>query len=120
MAKLENHHLNFYKKMHSSMRYSRQAREDPRLQVAIEHEPHNLLHKEVPLVPPLSANVGKVALINFNFTKRNGHENPIWRLEAWQLSIEAALEQDHVKLVEKIVAEAAIEAYELQKPFLRE
>ena len=95
-----------------------QARRDPRLIVPLEIDPHNELHKNVALVPPLSHHLAGRALRLFN--DRYDEYDPVANLENYMSSIEEAAKHPRAQELERAMAALTVHACELQIPFIKE
>lgn len=115
---INRHHGQFPRNQHDSMTTSRRIRADYRLIFPIDAQVHNELHRNVSLVPVLSHHLGMRAYTLFN--DYGDMADPIANIENWQRSIEEAKRHERADVLERHIADLAIFAYDLQKPFIEE
>ena len=110
---IQRHHLLFNRRAWSSYKEGQSLRETPSLIIPMEHEAHAELHRNVPIVPLL----GYYGLVNVRnrFVPTGDHRTDI---EGLQRSIEQSTKHPRSHRLEKGLAELAIHAIDLQKPYL--
>lgn len=107
------HHIIHENREWSLRPEAKSIRETPSLIVKIDREEHNELHRTCPAIPLL----GYHALIRTRKTFEVG-DNPIQSMENLMRSIEEASNHPRAHEVEKHLAELAIWAIDLQRPFV--
>ena len=110
---MERHHILFNKRAWNSYKEGTSLRETPSLIVPLEHDVHKELHREVPIVPLL----GYYSLLSV----RNSFEparDPLESVERFQRSIEQAKRHPKAHDIEKSLADLAVYALDLQKPYI--
>lgn len=107
------HHIIHENKEWSLRPEAKSIRETPSLIVKMERGDHNELHRNCPAIPLL----GYHALIRTRKTFEVG-DNPIQSMENLMRSIEEASNHPKAHGVEKSLAELAIMAIDLQRPFI--
>ncbi len=119
MTKLEvtKHHTQFPACLHNAVPPLARIRQDYRLIVPLDRTTHDALHKELPLVPPLSFHLANRALNNLQdylFT-----DDYVRNLDNYQRSIEDAMKHPRATRIERGLAELTMHALDIQKPFIR-
>lgn len=109
----ERHHILFNKRAWSSYEEGRSLRESPSLIVPLESDIHRELHRNVPIVPLLGYySLSSVAA---------GYEpdyKPLKDISQLQSLIERTKTHPRAHGIEKGLADLAIHALDLQRPFL--
>ena len=113
----ERHHVGFNKSAWIATRALRAIREDPRVIVPLHPDTHLELHQSVSHVPPLHYHTAGRALRNFS---EYDNDTYLHNVENLQFSIEEAVRHPKADRLERDIAELAIYALELQKPFIDE
>jgi hypothetical protein len=117
-AFFDRHHLLYYDKQWSALPETSRLRSEPRNNVLMQRFGHTILHREVCFVPVLSPHMAKSVLNELRAYPDN--ENPLINLDNLQSSINYAKTYPRTTEIEKRVAELAIYALDLQKPFIKD
>ena len=118
MVRFNQHHTQFARLPHESVKPLKAIRWDSRLIVPLTLDVHEELHRQIPQVPVMSHNMGLQALKMFN--QYGDEQDPIANLSNYMRSIEQAMKHPRAKELEKSVASLAIWACEQQIPFIKE
>lgn len=115
---ITKHHTQFPACLHNAVPPLAKLREDHRLIVPLDWDTHSALHKELPLVPPLSFHLAQRAFNNLQgylFTP-----DYVRNLDNYQRSIEDAAKHPRATRIERGLADLTLHALDIQKPFVRQ
>jgi hypothetical protein len=111
----KGHHVLNYRAQWDAMPATKMLRAQPGLLVPGWRRPHDELHRAVEYVPPLSMYIAQSAL--------NGYidypEDHLRSMDSFMLATEQATKHRRATPMEVAVANLAIQAVDLQKPFVR-
>lgn len=110
------HHINYYASMHEAHPATLMIRQMPGLIVPGPRRIHNEIHAELEYVPPLSAHMAQHAL---KWYQDEPHDN-IRSLDSLMRSIERAKRNGKADTIELAVADVALHAYDIQRPFIQQ
>lgn len=116
VSRTNRHHPLFHRVEWTSRRESTFLREHPSLLVEMDRQLHEDLHKLVPFVPLL----GVVALQSVINEWQPNSYNQLKSIDNLQLAIEHAGKHWKAQPIERSLGALAIEAIDLQKPFIAE
>ena len=112
---MERHHFMFPASLHEAQSASRELRQMSRSTGYLDHDSHVELHQSISGVPVLSHYVALGALkhVRDSFIP----DNPVERIEDLQRAIEVSMRQPRADRIEREIAELAVYALDIQKPF---
>ena len=109
---IQRHHILFNKRGWTSYKEGETLRETPSLIIPMEREAHAELHRTVPIVPLLG--YYGLSSVRSAFTPTGDSKRDI---DALQMAMERTKRHPKAHELEKSLADLAIHAIDLQKPF---
>lgn len=116
-AFFDHHHLLYLDKQWSAMTETRELRSHPKHKVLLHRMGHIALHREVGFVPVLPPQITKNTLQELTLYDIS---SPLKNIDNLQQSIADARMYPRSSELDKRIAELAIYALDLQKPFIKE
>lgn len=110
---ISRHHLLFNGRAWSAYGEGRSLRETPSLIIPMEHEAHQELHKNIPIVPMLGY-YGLASTRKFFEPEYDGRD-----IDRLQQAIEKSKGHPRSHMLERSLADLAIHAIDLQKPYFK-
>lgn len=111
----DSHHLIFNKQEWSLRPDAKTLREQPSLIFSLSRSEHNEIHRNVPAVPLLGYHALQRTLAMYE-----AGDTPIQSIDNLMTAMEHAANHPKAHIIEKHLAELAIWAVDLQKPFIAE
>lgn len=112
---MDRHHVLFNKREWESRPQYKQLRENPGLIIPIDRDVHNELHRNVPQVPVLGYYA--IMAVQREFFRGRTHLDTVDNL---LFALEKAKEHERLHDLDKSLADLALQAIDLQRPYIHE